>query len=125
VRRRAEASVRALLIALIAVIAGTVAGADPAALLARDAARDLDAGRAAFVRADAADIVGDETAATAALRQARRQLASAMAHCRAVLAAAPDDTTAQDVLAAAAAVGRTCCGRQSLWERYGVSADER
>ncbi len=79
-------------------------------------------GLAAFERGQAAHALKDEATAKRELLTARRELDDAIARYRALISGSgvvmPD---AERRLGDALATGRPCCGRESLWQRYGVT----
>src|SRR3954465_3069987 len=105
---------------LIAVAAANAAD-DPVA----GAARPWGDGLAAFDRAQAADALGDGARAKRELVAARAALDDAIARYRALIAASPSTLPeAERRLGEACGLGRACCGKVSLWKRYGVAETE-
>lgn len=109
---------RAALLAVFAALACALAAepADPQAAADERYATGLDA----YQRAVAADGVGRGDDARALLQEARAALDAAIAGYRLVLERDPGREAAQRRMLDAAAIGRPCCGRRSLFIAYGV-----
>jgi len=107
--------------ALAAALAAEAPPADPATP-AGIAAADLayEQGNAAYQRALAAEGLGRDSEVPALLREARSKLRAAIAGYTAALDQDPQRREIGARLQAASEVGSSCCGRPSVWERYGI-----
>lgn len=109
-------NVRVALLVGLAACALAAEPADPQAAADERYVTGLDA----YQRAVAADGLGRGDDARALLQEARAALDAAIAGYRLVLARDPGREAAQRRMLDAAAVGRPCCGRRSLFVAYGV-----
>ncbi len=104
-------------IVLLMVIAATTMAVD-----STTADRAYGEGLAAYERGLAAHALKDDETAKRELICARAQLDDAIRRYRALISTSgtvlPD---AERRLGDALAIGRACCGRDSLWKRYGIA----
>ncbi len=104
-------------IALLMVLAAAAAAMDSTA-----ADRAYGEGLAAFERGLVAHSLKDAESAKRELTTARAALDDAISRYRAMISTSgvvlPD---AERRLGDALTIGRACCGRESLWKRYGVA----
>jgi hypothetical protein len=100
---------------LASLCAGALAAADARVGADRDYATAL----AEYQQAELADADGDGAGARAHLTIARQALDAALAAYR-DLAAQPDAEVVERRRVELQRLGRPCCGRIGLWERYGI-----
>ncbi|HYE05968.1 MAG TPA: hypothetical protein VEL07_10675 [Planctomycetota bacterium] len=108
-------------IVLLMVLATSAMAVDATAADTTAADRAYGEGLAAYERGLAAHALKDTETATSELTAARAALDDAISRYRALISTSgtvlPD---AERRLGDALAVGRACCGRESLWKRYAV-----
>ena len=109
-------------VAVLAAACALLGAADEPAAAIAAADRAYGEGLAGFDRAQTANALARGEDAKRELSAARTALDDAVARYRAVIATT--GTVLPDVerhLGEALSVGRACCGRESLWKRYGVA----
>lgn len=109
--------------ALVAIAGAALlaSGARAAAGDADDAVRLMEAGIAAFTRAESADATGDAALARRELGAARAALVRAAGLLHALSARNDRSVDPDERLRRIAELGAACCGRPTLWRRHEIA----